>query len=125
MRKNQVHNIKSFKETRRELRNNLTPSEATLWKYLKSSGLDGRKFRRQHSIENYIVDFFCPSENLIVEVDGSQHYTPSGLEADKYRDERLSCLGYKVLRFENKLIFNNINGVLQEIKDSFTPPCPS
>ena len=70
MRNNQKHNLSYFKEARKILRNNSTSAEATLWNILKNSQLDGRKFQRQHSIENFVVDFYCSAEKLIVELDG-------------------------------------------------------
>lgn len=70
---NEIHNRKYLKQRRKDLRNNATISEKRLWIALKKSQLKGRKFRRQHSIENYIVDFYCPSEKLIIEVDGNMH----------------------------------------------------
>jgi len=70
-----------------------------------------RKFRRQHSIKNYIVDFYCSSEKLVVELDGAGHYTTSGDREDYSRDEELKKLGVKVLRFENEDVFKSIEGV--------------
>ena len=67
-----IHNNKTLADRRKELRNNATPQEAILWQHLKDSNF-GCKFRRQHSIGPYIVDFYCPSKKLIIELDGSQH----------------------------------------------------
>jgi len=71
--KNRIHNLKHLEERRKKLRNNSTSAEAFLWKYLQQKKLAGRKFRRQHSITNFIVDFYCSSEKLIVELDGEIH----------------------------------------------------
>ncbi len=68
-----LHNRKYLKPYRKGLRKGLTIAEARLWKQLKGKGLKGRKFRRQHSIGRYIVDFYCPSENLVIELDGGIH----------------------------------------------------
>jgi very-short-patch-repair endonuclease len=76
------HNYQYLKDTRRNLRANLTTPEAVLWRYLQKKQLDGRKFRRPHSIENYIVDFYCASERLIIEVDGSVHDNLGRANAD-------------------------------------------
>lgn len=108
-----------MKQYRKDLRNNLTPAEATLWKAIQRSQLDGRKFRRQHSVGNYILDFYCPNEKLAIELDGQQHYTASGRERDNIRDEFLKTINIKVLRFENKEVFDNLEGVLEEIKCNF------
>jgi len=64
----QINNRPELKKFRKNLRNNSTSAEATLWTYLQKSQLDGRKFKRQHSVENYILDFYCPSEKLCVEL---------------------------------------------------------
>ena len=68
-----LHEIPELKTFRRELRHNLTPAEAALWKMIRGSRLDGRKFRRQHSVGLYILDFYCPAEKLAVELDGQVH----------------------------------------------------
>lgn len=114
-----IHNRKPLKGFRKELRNNLTPAEATLWSSLQKRQLEGRKFRRQHSIGKYIVDFYCPSEKLVVEADGAGHYTLEGSEYDKIRDNYLNSLGIKVIRIENVDVFNNLEAVLEEIKSYF------
>ena len=114
-----LHNRKYLKEKRKELRNYSTPAEGELWKYLKAGQLHGRKFRRQHSIGNYILDFYCPSEKLAIELDGQVHLHSGAAEADKERDDTLKELGIKVLRFENKDIFQNLDAVQQEISAAF------
>ncbi len=116
----QLHNKKELIQNRKYLRNNSTSAEATLWKYIKGNQLEGRKFRRQHSIENYIIDFYCPSERIGIELDGQEHFTGYGLVKDEERDKFLrDKMKIKVLRFENKQVFENINGVLLEIKKNF------
>lgn len=119
LNKNQIHNRKYLEPFRKELRNNGTSAEAFLWKYLSKSQLEGRKFRRQHSIGNYIVDFYCPKEKLIIELDGEIHYTPNAREKDEKRTKYLNELGFVVIRFENKMIFDHLPSVLREIKDHF------
>ena len=111
----QIHNLKYLKTFRKALRSNGTCAEAVLWTFLKGRQLYGMKFRRQHSIENYIVDFYCAEAHLIIEVDGEYHYTEAGQASDKLRDERLSSLGFTILRYDNKLVFEHIEGVLEEI----------
>ena len=117
--KYQIHNRKYLEDKRKSLRGNLTSAEATLWKSLKRKQLDGKKFRRQHSIENYIVDFYCPSEELIIELDGAYHLNFAQQNKDQERDDRLKTLGFKVIRFENKLVFEELEFVLDEIKKEF------
>jgi very-short-patch-repair endonuclease len=113
-----MHNKKILKEYRKDLRNNGTSAEAFLWTQLSSSKIEGRKFRRQHSIGNYTVDFFCRSERLIIELDGEVHLNATAEEKDQRRTEFLENLDYKVIRFENKMVFDNLQSVLLEIKDS-------
>ena len=115
-----LHNRKNLKERRKELRNNLTSAEATIWIHLQRKQLGGRKFRRQHSIGNYIVDFYCPSEKLIIELDGEQHYTSEGLVYDARRTEYLNSKGYRVIRFENSEIFYGLELVLEKISGCFS-----
>ncbi len=119
MSKKRIHTKKGLKEYRRELRNNLTPAEAFLWKHLSSRKFEGRKFQRQHSIENYIVDFYCASEKLIIELDGEMHNNPIVHEKDTLRTKRLNQLGFTVIRFENKMVFDHLTSVLKGIKDNF------
>ncbi|WP_347923407.1 endonuclease domain-containing protein [Pontimicrobium sp. SW4] len=111
----EIHNQKHLEERRKELRKNLTPAEATLWKSLQRKQLKGRKFRRQHSIQNFIVDFYCASERLIVELDGAVHLDFAQQNYDLERTDILENLGLKVIRFENRLIFENLSEVLEEI----------
>ena len=115
----QIHNIKPLKENRRALRNALTPAEATLWKMLQNSQLEGRKFRRQHSVGSYILDFYCTSERLAIELDGAHHFTEAGMEYDAERTKYLNSLNINVVRFENKEVFEQTEYVLQKIKDNF------
>ncbi|MGI9544720.1 MAG: endonuclease domain-containing protein [Cyclobacteriaceae bacterium] len=120
-----IHNRKYLKKARKELRNNLTSAEATLWISLQGRKLKGRKFRRQHSIANYIVDFYCPAEKLVVELDGEDHFHSPVLERDRVRDKYLASLNIKVLRFENEEVFDNPEHVLECIALEFTTPDPS
>jgi very-short-patch-repair endonuclease len=111
------------------LRKSSTPQEIILWSKIKNSNL-GYKFRRQHSIGKYIVDFYCPSKRLIIEIDGSQHIEKQR-EYDLRRDCYLQKLAFKILRFMDNEINNNLEGVLLkiifelEIISSAPPPTPS
>ena len=111
-----ISNLKEVKELRRNLRNNATPAEKILWKVLQGKQLDGFKFRRQHSIDRYILDFFCPSANLAIELDGETHYTSEAIEYDQIRDNFLANVGIKVIRYPNNEIFDNLDGVLEDIR---------
>ncbi len=105
---------------RKDLRNNPTTAEEHLWKLLKGSKLEGRKFRRQHSIDHFIVDFYCPSEKLIVEVDGDIHEVDSVRKKDALRQKHLENLGLKVVRVQNDDVFRNMHLVAATITAAFT-----
>jgi len=100
-------NRKSLKSFRSVLRNTSTSAEVALWVMLKSKKLEGRKFRRQYSIGNYIVDFCCPSEKLIIELDGDPHGEYHRIQKDEIKDKYLVSLGFTVLRFENRFVFQD------------------
>src|SRR5438105_2922126 len=114
MRRRLIHNLETSNTRRKQLRENLTPAEALLWTNLKKSQLEGKKFRRQHSIGPYIVDFFCPECRLAVELDGDAHMTESGAEADERRTKFLKHFNVRVIRFENKEVFDNLEGVIAQ-----------
>lgn len=97
----------------KEYRQNLTSSEALLWSRLKASRLGGFHFRRQQVIEPFIVDFYCHSASLVVEVDGDIHDFHKGYDFE--RDQFLKELGYSILRFTNDEIEKNLDGVLEQI----------
>jgi len=119
MKPEQIFSRSSMQSIRHTLRHNATSAEATLWNYLKNKQLDGRKFRRQHSIGNYVVDFYCASGKLAVELDGVGHFTSVGLENDDVRDAFMKEQGVRVLRFENRLVFEEIEYVLEKIREAF------
>lgn len=114
-----IHNRTILKERRKQLRNSLTSAEARLWGLLKNSQLENKKFRRQHSVGHYVLDLYCPSEKLCVELDGAGHFIDGGYDYDTARTEYLKSLNIKVIRFENKDIFDNTEGVLEEIRKFF------
>lgn len=121
-----IHNQDHLKQTRKDLQNNAITAEATLWGFLQKSQLEGRKFRRQHSIGNYVVDFYCPAEKLVIELDGVAHSHQSGYENDQERTKYLQSLNLRVLRFENEEVFKATESVLDKIKAAFiTTPGPS
>ena len=105
MKNTNLFNRKGHKSFRSSLTNRSTSSETALWNILKSRKLDGRKFRRQYSIDNYIVDFCCPSENLIIEFDGAPHGEYHRIQEDENRDKYIESLGFTVIRFENRVVF--------------------
>ena len=106
---------KNLKQPSRDLRNNMTDAEQLLWQRLRRKQILGLQFYRQKPILNFIVDFYCPAANLVIDCDGGQHYTAEGLEADRARDQALAQLGLNVLRFDNRQILTEIDGVVEQI----------
>jgi very-short-patch-repair endonuclease len=125
MAKPKPHNHNSMKKLRKKLRAELTPAEAKLWSALKNKQLKGRKFRRQQSIGRYIVDFYCPSELLILELDGSVHDDLPRSEYDHARQLYLESLGFTVLRFANEMVFDQLENVLAAIENHFKADKPT
>jgi very-short-patch-repair endonuclease len=112
-----IYNKRVLKPARRWLRNSPTAAEAVLWRSLKRSQLGGKKFRRQHSIGNHIVDFYCPECRLVVELDGQVHFNSIASERDYRRSRALEGMDIRVLRFENRAVFENLPGVLRMISE--------
>jgi very-short-patch-repair endonuclease len=106
----------------RTLRKRSTNTEARLWRYLRDKRIDGFKFRRQHPIGRYVVDFVCLEKRLIVEADGGQHNESEKKAKDRERDEWLRNEGYKVLRFWDNEVFENLEGVLERIRETLLIP---
>ncbi len=94
----------------------MTEAEKFLWSKLRGKQQNEYQFYRQKIINNYIVDFYCPKANLIVELDGGQHYSDEGKKKDEIRDNYMASIGLKVLRFSDREVFNNINGVMEIIR---------
>jgi very-short-patch-repair endonuclease len=114
-----LFNQKRLKYTRKELRNNMTEAENKLWGFLKWKKINWLKFRRQHSVWRYILDFYCPEIKLCIELDWSIHDKTK--EYDQIRTDYLNNSNIEVLRFSNEDIFDNINFVIEEIKKSSPP----
>ena len=97
----------------KQLHRNMTTAEAKLWQYLRAHRMKDVHFRNQHAIGNYVVDFCAPRRKLIIELDGSQHLEQE--EYDRERTEYLKSQGYKVIRFWNNNVLNNIENVILAI----------
>jgi very-short-patch-repair endonuclease len=119
MPRKQINNKPELKAQRRRLRNIGTNAEAVLWLMLKGKQLE-RKFRRQHSVGYYILDFYCPAEKLAVELDGDPHFTDEGMKHDAARTAYINGLGIKIIRFENFRVLENPEGVVEEITRCFS-----
>ena len=117
-----MFNPKWQKPHRKRLRNESTSAEATLWLALKNKQLDGLRWRRQHGIGPYIVDFYCPGAKLAVELDGAVHSTPQAQDYDDARTHHLTASGVRVLRFENRAVFEQPDAVLAAIRTAATSP---
>lgn len=115
-----VFNQDRLKETRKTLRNNMTQAEKSLWGYLKWKKIAWLKFRRQYSVWRYILDFYCPSEKLCIEIDWEIHDTQE--EYDNIRTDYLNIAWIKVLRFSNEEVFDNIENTLNTIESFISSP---
>lgn len=105
-------------EKAKELRKNLTNAELVLWGYLKQSP-SGLKFRRQHPVGNYIVDFYCHKLNLVIEVDGSVHDNIEVIECDRKRQKDLEEEGLTVIRFRNEEVEKRLQTVIEKLENIF------
>ena len=106
---------KQLKTLSQHLRKNMTDAENMVWLKLGRKQLKGYQFYRQKIIGNYIVDFYCPNANLVIELDGGQHYSEMGQAKDRTRDDALKKMGLKVLRFSDRDVFENMGGVMEEV----------
>ena len=111
-----VHfNRTSQKQRRRFLRNHLSKPEAILWSHLSRHQMLGCKFRRQYSVDQYMIDFYCPELKLAVEVDGECHFTEHAKEHDRSRQEYIETFGIRFFRVTNADVLENLYGVLEKI----------
>jgi len=119
-----IYYNRKLKNTARTLRKNMTDTEKLLWSRIRRKQLKGYQFYRQKTVGNYIVDFYCPSALLIIELDGSQHYTDEGKQKDKIRDQYLIGLGFQVMRYPSTEVFCNIDGIVDEIYEQLHEESP-
>jgi very-short-patch-repair endonuclease len=113
--------VKDLTSVARRLRETSTDTERHLWRHLRNRQIEGFKFRRQQPVGCYVLDFVNFEKKVIVEVDGGQHALNPG---DKTRDEWLRFEGYEVLRFWNNQVLNNMEGVLETIRNALLTPHP-
>ena len=99
-----------------DLRHNMTRVEKLLWKQLRNRKIDGFRFRRQHPVDEFIVDFFCYEANLVIELDGESHLDPAQSERDIERTRILNRHGLKVIRFKNEEVENMMKNMIIQIK---------
>ena len=116
-------------DLKRRLRSNMTGPETRLWSRLRARQFQGLKFRRQHGIGPYIVDFYCPEQSLVIEVDGDSHADAGQIVKDQLRDKYFQSLGLRVIRYFNNDIVKNLDGVLEDlsrkVSSGSTSPSPS
>lgn len=121
-----IHNKIELYKRRKLLRKNQTKAESVLWEYLRAKRFNNFKFKRQHSIDWYIADFYCAEKRLVIEIDGDSHFENKAIEYDITRTKFLNSLNTKVIRFTNEEIFSDIENVLKKIaKQLSTSPNPS
>ena len=116
-------------DLKRRLRSNMTGPETRLWSRLRARQLQGLKFRRQHGIGPYIVDFYCPEQSLVIEIDGDSHADADQIVRDQLRDQYFQSLGLRVIRYFNNDIVKNLAGILEDLAEKLasglTSPRPS
>lgn len=108
-------NRKHMKETRRKLRNEMTYCEKLVWMHIRKRQL-GVRFLRQYSIDNYVIDFYCPELKLAVEIDGSIHDLPEQKQHDEVRQKHIEQFGIKFIRIKNEELLGNPNKAFQMIE---------
>ena len=114
----------TLRVTSKSLRSDSTAAEVQLWSHLRNRGLAGAKFRRQHPIGNYIVDFYCAAGLLVVEIDGLHHLEPEQAYRDEGRTAYLEEQGLRVLRFSNRQVLTETGAVLDQILAALKVPSP-
>lgn len=100
---------------RKALRAAMPLAEVILWSRLKGKQIGGHKFRRQYSVQHFVVDFYCPELRLAIEMDGDSHYTKDAQSRDAERQAILESFGIRFLRFTNKEVYENLEGVIEAI----------
>jgi len=118
-----IHNLPDKKTLRQKLRHIATPAEKLLWKSLKKSSV-GAKFRRQHSVERYVLDFYCPEHKLAIEIEGGVHDDVLQSDYDADRQSYLESQGIRVLYFKNRELLELTEYVVGVIKAAVLDPPP-
>jgi very-short-patch-repair endonuclease len=111
----QLYNQNSEKDKRRQLRQNITKAEKLIWDKLRDRQLQNCKFRRQYSVDKFVIDFYSPELKLAIEIDGESHFLDGAAECDKARQEFIESAGIRFLRFTNNDVYANLPVVLESI----------
>ena len=117
-----ANRISTLRKLAKRLRRNETDAERKLWMWLRARQVNGLKFRRQHPIDRYVVDFCCPERRIVVELDGSHH--AGRVQADQRRTDFLAQYGFRVLRFWDHEVLTDPEAVLQQIINLAESPSP-
>ena len=118
-----IQTSSEIKARARELRKQTTPAEKILWEHLQNRRLKGIKFRRQHPLGTYIVDFFCPAHRLVLEIDGEFHRYQA--DQDQARTQEFEDYGFRVIRFWNHKVEQHLDTVLDSITEACDLPSPT
>ncbi|AFY54132.1 hypothetical protein Riv7116_1572 [Rivularia sp. PCC 7116] len=111
----QLYNKKSEKEKRRKLRQDIVKAEKIIWDKIRNRQIEDCKFRRQYSVDKFVIDFYNPILKLAIEIDGESHFQEGAAEYDRERQSYIESLGIKFIRFTNNDVYNNLGGVLESI----------
>ena len=125
---NKLYNKNTELEKRRLLRQNITKAEKLIWDNIRDRQLENCKFRRQYSVDRFVIDFYSAEFKLAIEIDGDSHFQNGAAEYDQARQEFMESVGIKFIRFTNNDVYGNLSGVLesivQYIRDLRTSPPP-
>ena len=113
----EIFNPSSSKQFRSKLRRNMPPAEVLLWTRLRGSQFLGLKFRRQHGVGKYILDFYCPELRLAIEIDGLSHAEEKSVAYDANRDDEIARLGIQIVRFRNQEIMLDLPNTLERLAE--------
>lgn len=111
----EVYNKNSEKEKRRSLRQNIVKAEKIIWDKIRNRQIEDCKFRRQYSVDKFVIDFYSPILKLAIEIDSESHFQEGAAEYDRERQMYIESLGIKFIRFTNNDVYENLDGVLESI----------
>ena len=111
----QLYNKNSEKEKRRKLRQDIVKAEKIIWDKIRNRQIEDCKFRRQYSVDKYVIDFYSPILKLAIEIDGESHFKDGVAEYDRKRQSYIEYLGITFLRFTNNDVYDNLDAVLESI----------
>lgn len=119
-----IFNRDTERAKRKSLCKEMPPAEVALWQYLRDRQASGHKFRRQYSVDQYILDFYCPPAKLAIELDGDSPFSDAASQSDEVRQKTIENLGIRFLRFTNQDVYENLDGIFEKILKHL-PPLPS